>query len=235
MTFCYRKTNFVQSRSGIYYSLLLGCFGLKFLPDVRNCVDWILDEIWAPYSSHKTGNKFFIDHCQGWRECSFVCETVWFFSWVNTHAFDLKFVAYCPKFSGDSYVEFQEKTISGEFFRNFVQTKAILYQNLWNFALLSAIFILDPYSAEKIHTSTFICCCTQVRTHVHKQITKRGYAEEKKGRSVFEKPVLFSLGLGLTTAYSWVFWSEIFTRRSKLGLLSFGLDLCPRFVPQDWH
>jgi len=28
-----------------------------------------------------------------------------------------------PKFSGDSYVGFQEKTISGEFFGNFVQTK----------------------------------------------------------------------------------------------------------------
>jgi len=29
-----------------------------------------------------------------------------FFSWANTHPFDLKFVAFCPKFSGDSYVEF---------------------------------------------------------------------------------------------------------------------------------
>ena len=53
-----------------------------------------------------------------------------FFSWANTHPFDLKFVAFCPKFSGDSYADFQEKTISGEFFRNFVQTKTILYQNL---------------------------------------------------------------------------------------------------------
>ena len=53
-----------------------------------------------------------------------------FFSWANTHLFDLKFVAFRPKFSGDSYVEFQEKTISGEFFGNFMQTKAILYQNL---------------------------------------------------------------------------------------------------------
>jgi len=49
---------------------------------------------------------------------------------VNTHPFDLKFVAFCPKFSGDSYVEFREKTIMGLFFINFVHTKAILYQNL---------------------------------------------------------------------------------------------------------
>jgi len=55
-------------------------------------------------------------------------------------------------------MEFQEKPISGEFFGNFVQTKAILYQNLWNFALLSTIFILGPYCTEKVHTSTSICC-----------------------------------------------------------------------------
>jgi len=48
--------------------------------------------------------------------------------------------------------------ISREFFGNFVQTEAILYQNLWNFALLSAIFILGPYCAEKVHTSTSISC-----------------------------------------------------------------------------
>jgi len=58
-----------------------------------------------------------------------------------THLFDMKFVAFCPKFSSDSYVEFQEKTIPGEFFRNFGQTKAILYQNSWNFSLLSEILV----------------------------------------------------------------------------------------------
>jgi len=42
-----------------------------------------------------------------------------FFSWVNTHPFDPKFVVFRPKFSGDYYVKFQEKTIPGEFFRNF--------------------------------------------------------------------------------------------------------------------
>ena len=117
--FCFWRTSFVHSRSGTNYALLLDCFGLKFLPDVRHCVYWVLIEISSSDSSHKIGNKFFIDHCRGWKEGSFVCETVWFFSWVNSHSFDLKFFALCPKFSGDSYVEFQEKTISGEFFRHF--------------------------------------------------------------------------------------------------------------------
>jgi len=154
-TFGFRKTNFVHPRSGTYYALLLGCFGLKFLPDVLHRVYWVLAEIWAPDSSHKIGNKFFTHHCQDWKEGSFVCETVWFFSWANIHPFDLKFFAFSPKFSGDSSVEFQEKTTSGEFFLNFVQTnlpKLVKFRpTLWN-------FIMGPYCAEKIHTSTFICC-----------------------------------------------------------------------------
>jgi len=77
---------------------------------------------------------------------------------VNTHPLDLKFVAFFLEFSGDSDLEFQEKTISGNFFKIFTQTKALLYQNLCNFALLCLIFILRPYCAEKIHKSTFIFC-----------------------------------------------------------------------------
>jgi len=44
--------------------------------------------------------------------------------------------------------------------------------------------------------------CTQVRRHVHKQITERRYGEEKPGRFVFGKPVLFTLGMRLTAPYS---------------------------------
>jgi len=121
---------------------------------------------------------------------------------VNTHPFDLKSVAFCPKFSGDSYVEFQEKTISGEFFRNFVQTKAILKQNLWNFHLLSAIFFRVHIALKKFTQVRSYVVCTQVRRQVHKKITERRYGEEKPGRFVFGKPVLFTLGLGLTAPYS---------------------------------
>ena len=38
---------------------------------------------------------------------------------MNTPLFGLNFIAFCPKFSVDSCVEFEEKTISGQFFRNF--------------------------------------------------------------------------------------------------------------------
>jgi len=44
--------------------------------------------------------------------------------------------------------------------------------------------------------------CTQVSRHVHKKITKRRCGEEKQGRFVFGKLVLFTLGVGLTAPYS---------------------------------
>ena len=162
------------------------------------CFGWDL----TPYSSHKIHNKFFIHHCPGWKKGSFVCETVWFYFWVNTHPFDLKSCAFCPKFSEDFYAEFQEKTISGEFLRNFVQTKAILQQYLWNFALLYDFFILVRIALKKFTKVFSYVVCTQVRTHVHKQITERRYGEEKLGRFFFGKPVLFTPGLGLTSPYS---------------------------------
>ena len=157
-TFCFWKIGFVHFRFAIYYTLLLGYFVLKFLPDILHCFYWVLHDVWAPDSSHNIGKKSFIRHCQSWKEGSFVCETGWYFSWVITHPFDLKFVPFCPKFSGDSWVEFQEKTILGEFFRNFVQTKTILYRNLWNSGLISAISIWVHIALKKIHTGTFVCC-----------------------------------------------------------------------------
>ena len=44
-TFCFRKTGFVHSRYGTDCALLLGYFGLKFLPDIRHCVYCVLAEI----------------------------------------------------------------------------------------------------------------------------------------------------------------------------------------------
>ena len=184
-------------------------------------------EFWLRFepqiSSHKIDNKFFIHHCQGWKEGSFVGETVWFFSWANTRLFDLKFVAFCPKFSEDSYVEFQEKTISREFFRSFVQTKAILYQNLWNFALLSEIVFWVRIALKKFTRVLSYVVCFQVRRHVHKQITKRRYGGEKPRRFVFGKPVLFTLALGLTTPYSlgilvWNFYQTFVTVSTEFWL-----------------
>ena len=116
-----------------------------------------------------------------------MCEIVWFFSWVNTHPFHLKFVAFCPKFIWDSYVEFQGKTILGDFFRNFVQIKAILYQNFRNFALLSTILFWVRITLKKFTQVLSYVLFTQVRRRLHKKIIKRRYEEERPWRFVFQK------------------------------------------------
>jgi len=135
-------SSFVHSRSETYYALLLVCLGLKLLPDIRHCVYWVLAEIWAPDMSHKISNKFVIDHCLGWK----VIRLTWSLSRSLPNSVEI--VTW----------NFSKKLFLENFSEILVQTMAILYQNLWNLALLSAIFILRPYCAEKIHASTFICC-----------------------------------------------------------------------------
>jgi len=130
---------------------------------------------------------------------------------------------------------FWKKLFWENFLEIFTQTKAILYQNLWNFALLSAVFILRSYCTEKIDTSTFICCLhpgkeTQPQTNYKEKIRGR------KVRTLFLENRFCSLSVwDLLRLTPWVFWYEIFTRRSSLCLLSFGRDLSPRLVRQDWQ
>jgi len=157
------------------------------------------------------------------------------FLWVNTHTFDLKFVAFCPRFSRDSWVEFQDKTIPGEFFSNFVQTKSILYRNLWNYGLIYAISFRVLLCWKKLTQALSYVICTQARRHVHKRVRKGRYEDEKPERFVFGKSV-FSLSVcDLLYLTPLVFWYEIFTRHSSLCLLSFGWGLSPKFVPQEWQ
>ena len=108
------------------------------------------------------------------------------------------------------------------------QTKSILYQNLWNFAILSAILFWISIRLKKLTQVPPYVVCTQERRQVHKQITKRRYRGEKPGRFVFGKTVLFTLCLGLTTPYSmgilvWNFYHTFVTVSTEFWL---------RFQPQ---
>jgi len=83
MTFCFWKTGFLHSRSGTYYALLLGSFGLKYLPDIQHCVCWVSAEIWAPNSSHKICNKIFIHHSKAKRKVCLCVQLFDFFPrWI---------------------------------------------------------------------------------------------------------------------------------------------------------
>jgi len=69
---------------------------------------------------------------------------------------------------------------------------------------------------------------TQVRRHVHKQITEKIYGEEKPKRFVFEQPVLFTLGLGLTEPYS----LGILVRNIYQTFVIVSIEFWLRFEPQ---
>ena len=80
--------------------------------------------------------------------------------------------------------------------------------------------IADPIS---VPTQDMLIGIYILRRHVHKQITKRRYGGVKPGRFVFGKPVLFTLGLGLTTPYSlgilvWNFYQTFVTVSTEFWL-----------------
>jgi len=83
-----------------------------------------------------------------------------------------------------------------------VQTKAILFKNLLNSALIFAILLRVRIALKKFTQVLWYVVFTQIRRHIHKQITKWRYGEEKPWRFFFGNPVLFILGLGFTTPYS---------------------------------
>ena len=81
--------------------------------------------------------------------------------------------------------------------------------------------------------------CTLLRTHVHKQITKRRYRKEKPGHFVFGTPVLFTLTLGLKILQTFVivcieFWlrfePQIRPTRFSINILFITAGLKGRFV-----
>jgi len=95
------------------------------------------------------------------------------------------------------------KKYFGRIFEKFCENQRYTLPKLVKFRPNFCNFIVGPYCAEKKFTQALsYVVCTQARKHVHKRITKRRYGEEKPERFVFGKPVLFTLGLGLTTPYS---------------------------------
>ena len=152
---------------------------------------------------------------------------------MNTHPFDLKFVAFCPKFSRDSYVEFGKKLFRENFSKILLKTNFILYRNSWNFALLSEILFWVCIALKRFAQVLSYVVCPQVRRHSHKQITKRRYGENKSQDVLFLENKFCSLSVwDLLRLTPWVFRSQVFTRHSSLCLLSFGWYLRPKFVPQ---
>jgi len=99
------------------------------------------------------------------------------------------------------------------------------------FALLSAILFWVRIALKRFtHVPSYVFC-TQVRRHIHKQITKRWYREEKPGHFVSRKSVLFVLGLRPTTPYSLRIFAWNFYQTFLIVPTEFWLRLGPQIHP----
>jgi len=114
-------------------------------------------EFWLRFESkiRSTGFSiiFFFITVRAEENVRFCVKLFDFFSWVNTHLLDLKFVAFCPKFSRDS-----GKNYFGRVFQKFCANQAYPLPKLVKVCPTFCNFDLVSYCTEKIHTSTFICC-----------------------------------------------------------------------------
>ena len=101
---------------------------------------------------------------------------------MNTHLFDLKSFAFCPKFSQDSYIEFQQKNILRKFLEILCKPRLSFFS--WKIP-------------KKFTLVLSYVVCTLLSWHVHKKITKGDIGI--KGRMIFffRKAVLFTLGWDL--------------------------------------
>jgi len=119
---------------------------------------------------------------------------------------------------------FRKKSISGEFFRNFRSTTGTCEISPYFLQFLFCVRIAPKRFTQVVS----YVACTLVRRHIHKRITKRRYGEEKPGRFVFGKPVLFTLCLGLTTPYS----LDVLVWNLYQTFVTFSIEFRLRFEPQ---
>ena len=96
-------------------------------------------------------------------------------------------------------MEFQEKNYFGRIFQKF-SLKPNKTCEISSY--FSNFYFASVLRRKKFTQVLSYVVCTKVRSHIHKRITKTTYGEEKPGHFVFGKPVFFTLGLGLTTPYS---------------------------------
>jgi len=160
-----------------------------------------LAEIWAPDSSHKIRNKFFIHQCPGWKEVRLCVKLFDFFpGWILIRlTWNLsRFVPNSVKILTRNFRKKPFREIFSE-----ILCKPRLSSS--KTCEISLYFLKKQFrvriALKKFAQVLSYVVCTQVRRHGHKQITERRYGEEKPRRFVFGKSVLFTLGLGLTAPY----------------------------------
>ena len=156
-TFCFRKTSFVHPRSGTYCALLLGYFGLKFLPDIRHCVYWF----WLRFEPEIRPTRFVINFlfitARGERKVRLCVKLFDFFPRRILIRLTWNLSGFVPNSVEILTWNFGKKLFRVNF-QKFCKNQGYPLLKLVKFRPTFCNFIMGPYCVEKIHTSTFICC-----------------------------------------------------------------------------
>jgi len=112
----------------------------------------ILADIWAPNLSHKICNKCFIHYYRGWKEGSFVCETVWFFFLGEYSSVQPEICRVFSQIHSRFLRGISGKKYFWRIFQKFFANQGYPLLKLVKFRHTFCNFILGPYCVEKIHT-----------------------------------------------------------------------------------
>ena len=127
-----------------------------------------------PNLSNKIWNKFCIQHCQHLKEVSFVCETVWLFFMGEYSSVSPEIFRVLSPIQSRFFREICRKNYFGRIFHKFYWKPRVSSTETCEispyFRQFYSGFVLRW---EKFTQVLSYVVCTQVRRHVHKQITKR--------------------------------------------------------------
>jgi len=119
------------------------------------------------------------------------------------------------------------KKYFGIIFHKFCTNQGYLLPKLVKFRPTNSEILLWIRIALKKFTQVLsYVVFNRIRRNFQKQIRKRRYDEEKPGRFVFGKPILFTLGLGLTTPYSLGIYHTLVTMSTD-----FWIRIEPQILP----
>jgi len=137
------------------------CFDMKFLPDVPYCLYWVVAEIKPSISSHKICNKFFIDHCQRWKEGPCMCETVFFFFVTEFSSVLAEICRVWSRILLGFLHRISTRNYFGKKFQKFFALQGYPLSRFLKCVLVFAILFwvhITLINSVKSYTSIFICC-----------------------------------------------------------------------------
>jgi len=194
--FHFRKTIFVHSPTGTYYTLLLGIWVWKFYQT------FVILSVgcWLRLESQIRSTRFainFLITVTAEKKVRLYVKLFDFFLGEYSSVWP-EIYRILSQIQSRFLLGISRKSYFRRIFQKYFLNQGYPLPKLVKFHPTFCNFILVHIVLKKFTQVLSYVVCTQLRRHVHKKITKRRYEEEKSARFVFRKLVLFTLCLTLT-------------------------------------